>query len=140
LLPHIAEMAGMGLRLYRIEKQAAAGRRVVHAVSETARPVVIRKDAQESLAPIMIADAQPYRNGNLVEPRLEPFIVVAVAPVREIAGDDQELGIMVALEDIGQRPLKIEPGITPADGLAGRGQMNIAHMDKLHGHLDDLLR
>jgi hypothetical protein len=38
----------------------------------------------------------------------------------------------VALEDIGQRPLEIESGIASADSLAGRGQMNIAHMDKLH--------
>src|SRR6187402_547972 len=40
LLPHVAEMAGVCLRLYGVEKQAAAGRGVVHAVSETARAII----------------------------------------------------------------------------------------------------
>ena len=62
LLPHVAEMAGVSLRLHRVEKQAAAGRGVVHAVSEAARPVIVRKDAQEGGAPVVIADAQPHRN------------------------------------------------------------------------------
>jgi hypothetical protein len=42
-------------------------------MSETVRPVIIRKDAQESRAPIVIADAQPYRNGKLVE-RIEELM------------------------------------------------------------------
>ena len=125
-------MAGMGFGLHRVEKQATPGCGVVHAMNEASRSVVIRKDAQEGGTPIMIADAQPYRDRKPVEPRLEPFIIVAVAPIREIAGDDQELGIVMTFEDIGQRPFEIEPGIAPADGLAGRGQMDIAHMDKLH--------
>src|SRR6187431_1959725 len=125
LLPHVAEIAGVSLRLHRVEKQAAAGGGVLQAMRETARAIIIWKDTQEGCTPIMIADAQPHRNRKPVEPCLEPFIVVAVAPVREIPGDDQQLGIVMTLEDVGQRPLEIEPGIAPADGLAGRGQMNI---------------
>src|SRR6187549_1416101 len=41
LLPHVAEIAGVSLRLHGVEKQAAAGRGVMHAVSEAAWPVVV---------------------------------------------------------------------------------------------------
>jgi hypothetical protein len=133
LLTHVAEMAGMGFGFDRVEKQAAAGSGVVHAVGKTIRPGIVREDAQKVCAPVVIADAQPHRNGKRSETRLEPFVVVAVAPIGEIARDDQKLGVVVAFEDIGQRPLEIEPGIATADGLAGRGKMDIAHMDELHG-------
>jgi hypothetical protein len=133
LLTYVAEMAGMGFGFDRVEKQAAAGRSVVHAVRKAARSGIVREDAQKVCAPVVIADAQPHRHRKRGETRLEPFVVVAVAPIGEIAGDDQKLRIVVAFEDVDQRPLEIEPGIAPADGLAGRSEMDIAHMDELHG-------
>lgn len=81
----------------------------------------------------MIADAQPHRQRIFVEALLEPLIVGDVAPIREIAGDDHQFGVVMIVQRMRQRALEIRARIAAADGRAGRRQVNVAQMQQFHG-------
>ncbi len=116
-----------------VEKQAAAGGRIVDALDKAVLVGEVGEHAQEGGAPVVVADAQPHRQRIFVEALLEPLIVGEIAPVREVAGDDHQLGVMMVFQGMRQCALEIGARIAAADRGAGRRQVNVAQMKQLHG-------
>ena len=81
VLPRWAIAAGMGAGFGRVEKQATAGNSVVKALRETVGLGIFGEHAEESRAIIVIADAQPHRNREIIQSGAQPFIVRPVAPI-----------------------------------------------------------
>ena len=133
VLPRRAIAAGMGPGFGGVEKQAAAGGGVVKTLRETVGLGVFGEYAEERRAIVVIADAKTNRKRKVVQPAPQPFIVRPVAPIGEIACDHHQLGVAVVGQDVPERALEIMAGIAAADGVAGRGQMDVAHMDEFHG-------
>ena len=73
--------AGMSPGLGRVEKQAAAGRRVVNALREAIGLGVFGEHAEKCRAIIVVADAEPDGKRKAVQTAPQPFVVRSVAPI-----------------------------------------------------------
>src|SRR5690606_1004005 len=87
--------------------------------------------AEEIVAVVVIADHQIDGEGEVFQQRLELAIGARFAPIGEVAGDRQKIGIA----EIGARMIEGKPrrlvGIVPEMEFARTGEMKVGHMDKL---------
>ena len=90
----------MGAGFGRVEKQATAGNGVVNALGETVGLGVFGEHAKKGRAIIVIADAQPHRNREIIQSGAQPFIVRPIAPIGKIACDHHQFGIAVVGKDM----------------------------------------
>ena len=134
--PGLVVPAGMGTGLGGVEEDQPSGFRIAHTLH---RAGFVHRHVGEEFAKrrvgVVVADDQLHRHGQRVQRLAQRLERLAVAEMRQIAGDDGKIGVGVVAVDVGDAGIQPRLGIETVEQLARAHEVGIGQMDQFHHQL-----